>query len=936
MIPNHFLTAIPTLRQPAMLGPMFSALLALLLLSLATCADAQLIDALDAYPPRWQLIDSDCRAEVTRQNHPTDSDGRIYETIRLQATHGSYATFAYPIEPVRAIDDLTATVAVKSVREGVRVGLRVRFPFLINPQTRRGTTVFVYGSTYRDPGKFRTIGVGRIERQLNLKVMALRQEHGVRANLDDAYVDAIVLNGYCGPGQTSFKLSDLRVDGMVPVESIGRSDRMAPLLAGPTRQRPDVVLTESSRDARRFDSSADPLAMSRDVANGRNPLPFPVGRLTKILQHNGEPLAWVRSLGFNAVLLAKPPTESLLREAIQNRVRVYAPPPSSPDPELTLLLDPVDGWYLGSGQTLDGRQVESLARRADELRRWPSDWQRPLIAAPVESIAMYAPLVDGIIRDAPPRTRGLSGRDEIGELTWQRSQLRQRNQLAVGIASLPSESVLNQCEQISAAIGTPRPDAFRWHSMWAQVTRSLSAAPKAVLFRSTRPRTDGTELASQRSTSLSFVNSMLRVIEPWMVRATPGTMIPMDDRSRYLAFQLPCGDSELTFAVSDIQRGTELRSGDGQTIEIPLSPVEASRLHWRLTDFAADLVAPVTSGVGSRIQIVSPDVVEVLVAARDPRVGGMVAQQTQRNARQACTDRWQLCQQTASHASQSRLTARAAWGGASLPGDNWIQVAQQTLDQAEPSVRAGDYSSAHQLTRRADAWTLHSAWQLTQLMMPDWPHPTSSPPVDMGDLLTQATWRPLMNDAGWGKNRLPAGTLDFPEWLVDGRWKFGGRETGRSKTDVRLISRGVFAGPGALEARVMPANEGGLPGGYEGTAIQIQSPAVSVNKGTAIRLDVMVRTVGFGQPHQGLLVYDTVGGQEMGVLVRGRSEWTPVRLYRQAVETSEVRLMFELIGPGEAFLDEAQIRVWEPTGKLRANLYPLSTANASEEPPSRK
>ena len=82
----------------------------------------------------------------------------------------------------------------------------------------------------------------------------------------------------------------------------------------------------------------------------------------------------------------------------------------------------------------------------------------------------------------------------------------------------------------------------------------------------------------------------------------------------------------------------------------------------------------------------------------------------------------------------------------------------------------------------------------------------------------------------------------------------------------------------------------------------------------------MVRTLGFGRPHQGVLVYDTIGGQEMGVLIRGRADWTPVRLYRQAVVDSEVSVMFELIGAGEATMDDVQLRIWEPE---RPRVLPL-------------
>ncbi len=88
---------------------------------------------------------------------------------------------------------------------------------------------------------------------------------------------------------------------------------------------------------------------------------FPLGKVTRILQHNGEPLSWVRSLGFDAVLLSGPPDAAILSEAIRSRMLLYAPPPSSPDPSLQSLLEPVAGWYIGSGEALDSRQVDQTS-----------------------------------------------------------------------------------------------------------------------------------------------------------------------------------------------------------------------------------------------------------------------------------------------------------------------------------------------------------------------------------------------------------------------------------------------------------------------------------------------------------------------------------------------------------------------------------------------
>ena len=332
---------------------------------LAAPASAQLYDSLDTHPPRWHLDGSDCEARVTAHGHLADggSGGGACETVTFTASHGTEVRLVYPIEPVLPLDDLTANVAVMSAKAGVRIGIRVRYPYLRDAESRLPEAVIVYGASYQSPGQFASIGVGMIERPLRMKGIALRQQYGSEADLSDAYVDAIVINAYCGPGTTALRMDELHVDGLIPLGDAG-------------------VMGGRAGNAQRAAS----LRISGDsIVVGPSSSPFPLGKITRILQHNGEPLAWVRSLGFDAVLLAGPPDAEILSEAIRSRMLVYAPPPSAPDPAIESLLEPVVAWYIGAGEVLDNRQTAQFDLTCRALRAWPSRWQRPLVGAPSES-----------------------------------------------------------------------------------------------------------------------------------------------------------------------------------------------------------------------------------------------------------------------------------------------------------------------------------------------------------------------------------------------------------------------------------------------------------------------------------------------------------------------------------------------------------------------
>lgn len=894
-------------------------------------AVAQLYDALDAYPPRWQLDTSDCNALVIEQKHLADGGvgGGGCETITLTANLGSEAILAYRIEPVRPIDDLTAKVSLMGIERGLRIGFRVRFPYQRDRETRRPESVIVFGAGYTSPGEFATIGVGKIERDLRLKTMSLRHELGSQADLRDPYVDAVVVNAYTGAGKTTLRLDELSVTGMVSMGEAGMIPQR------PSEARHDDLRSRLPGDQQQFRVSAESDLVSPDRLSSRIGSmddigePFPSGRVIRILQHNGEPLSWVRTLGFDAVLLSRPPDAAILREANLAQVTIYAPPPTAPDPNLEPLLDPVAAWFVGMGTGLDSARIDQATTTTGRVRAFPSRWQRPIIAAPAESWPDYAALVDAIVDDLPLRQRGLSADEEVLDRVRKRLGVGDRVQMAVAVASMPPARSMLQTQAIADSIGAIPSGMLRWHSMWLQTIRSLEGAPAAILFRSTQSLVSGGELSNQRSMALSYINRMVAMIAPWVAVAQKTDPIRVAG-APYRCARLTCDGAEFLLVTSLAARGNEVLAGDGQTIEIQLPPDLRARTAWRLTHFSAERIDVVATSVGASIQIVSPDAAEIIVISDDATLGSKLAYSSRRFARQAATDRWQLTNEALRQAQQHWNQALSVGATSDVMPVDLITAAGNTLGEAEPMYRAGDTESALRMARRADAWTMRVNWQLSEALMPSWPNPTSCPPLDSGLVGVQIAWAPLMQDEGWGIDRLASGGLDSESVLGPGGWSFGKRKMERSVTGAAFTHRGRFDGAGALRLFASSSLDDELPGGYEGTVAQLRSPPVRVPKGKAYRIDAMVRTIGFGGPHQGLLVYESVGGQEMGVLVRGREEWTPVRLYRQADDESPVRVMFELLGSGEAFVDEVTVRLWEPEPPPPLPLMPLQAQSEAE------
>ncbi|MGV3486941.1 MAG: hypothetical protein ACO1RT_21175, partial [Planctomycetaceae bacterium] len=836
----------------------------------------------------------DCNAEVIEHlNQPAGGIGDSgCESVSLKCGHGTEAIIEYRIEPSRVIDELTAVAFVRSSKPGQRIGLRVRFPYLTDPLTRRPVGVVIYGSDYRDTGQWQKVGIGAITGQARLKAIALRREYGSTVNLDDPYVDAVVINSYTGAGTAQIAIDNVSVDGIVAVAST------AALFSGA--------------------QSASRLPVSDTQALQVSPIDItaalPPDRVSRILQHNGEPLDWVRTLGFDAILTSQPPSERLLREAMMARIRIWAPPPSSPDMALESLLEPLAGYYLGT--SLNDSGLASTAATAQRVRGFPSRWQRPTMIAPAESWRRYASLADSIVHDLPSPLRGLAADEEIASLADRHARLGRALPQAIGIQTDAPRTLTEQLENISGAIGAPRADDVPWHAMHLQVARALQSAPRAIVFRSSRSLTSGLPEDQRRSMALSYINRYLEAVGPVVAGSTSSETAGCEGaRYRCSRLQFPLG--QMIVASSYAQHRSLVLAGDGDTLKINLAPSDAIKLAWRLTHFSAERIPIQTTTKGPQIEIVAPDTVETIIVSSDPEMGGRIAAVVKRVASQAAIDRWQLTRESL---DQLQADWQAATGSrivrASRPSIDLLNAAEKTLSDAEPVFRSGDPSSAIRMARRADAWQLKSRWNLHAALSPagQLSATTSCPPLlSTGGIGIQLLWWPLMGQPGWGENRLVGGSLDEAAMVGPTGWAFGRRSEESTTADVLIESGRQAEGSGCLLATVASVSGQPLPGGYAGTTIQLRSPGVRFASGVPIRVDAKVRTLGFGGPDQGVLVYDTIAGPELGVLVRAMPTWQSVRLYRQTTTEGEVQLNFEAIGAGEVMIDDVQIRAWEPS-----------------------
>lgn len=912
-------------------------------------AAGPLIDPLDGQPLRWRMVDADCPAEIRAQWLDANGgmDQRPCEALTLVAGNGTRVELEYRIPPSRVIDDVKATVAVKSIRSGPRVGLRICYPRIIDPASRSPKTAIIWGDAHGGRDRWEMLSVSPLSTQRQVVEMALREQIGPNADTRDMYIEAIVINAYAGAGAYTLRLDELRVDGLVAMDVTGRAEA---LRASRGTQFIDGIPGAGGQDL--LDGSRSP-ADRESLSSVRSA--FPSGRITRVLEYNGESLQYLKMLGFDAVLLARVPTPEFLREAIEQSMRVYSPPPASLQPDIEPFLNAIAGWYLGT--STDERQLRLAASDQQRIVAFGPLWQRPLLIAPAESWDRYAGIATSLVYDMPPYVRGLSGREEVNALVDQVKRTGRPVVTAVGIATLPPSRLAEQIDALGAALGAVTVEDYGWRWMWLQAMRGLTVAPRAIVFRSSRSLESGSELDSRRSSALGLINNWLAVVGPIISTSRfRGNLV--SNREDYKLAHLSSDGAEIVIATSgynpaanlnlitanadrqsnnrlsnnrlsnntlsnnaplntDNSPAYDIPNGDSQPLGFRV-PVGANNFAWRITDTTVEQLRIMGDAATRQIIIDDPDLVEWIITSNDPTYGGQLERAIRRSGAEINQYRWDLV-------SQSLLRSREDWRAASGGGlvnrdaipNALLRSSAQLLSRVQPQIRSGEFGAAMRATRAADGMGLRCETMLAGRLLPGGSVPQSLPTqLAPGGLPLQMAWLPSLFDGRWSNSLLAGGDLDDWETLVRTGWTYQTRLQDQATSAVGIELQAGENATGVLRIEASGLGARPLAGGYAGTVARVISSPITFEPGGWVRIQARVKTLGFGGPNQGLLIYDSDAGSEIGALVRGNTPWTTITLYRVITKSTPLRVTFEGIGGGDASVDWVTVSMWQPPAPL--------------------
>lgn len=860
---------------------------------------AQPQDSFEGGSPRWQFGESDCNAQLTSQEISLTYPhaGQSCEQIEVAAGNGTMALIAYPIEPCTIIDEFRPRIWAVCSSSGLRVGLRVVFPLAEHPVTGGRLTTILWGESYSQPGQWQALQVDQIEKKFQAELVVLRQRYGSNLKLESAVVDSVVMNIYTGPGRYRVQLDDLSLPGLVSLPSIGQS------IPVNWREQWRWRFPTTSPEARFWNAGNRPEVW---------------------LQHQGESLEWLKSLGVTGLTLPRLPTEEQLAAIFTAEMTLVSPPPAYDIVFDSQHSKAIRGWLIGSG--LDSNQIALARENATKAAHLSASLRRPLFGESLENYWDFSRIVDHVIVPAPDV---ISPGNTSEHIAWMASQFQATAQQSTAFVSLnagPDPLWLNQFRQAQRIIEPERDevpvDAL---GLRHQMFDSIMSGARGIALRSPVPLNIYNESSRAQAAALRWTNHDLEVCGPWIVAGTRQSP-PTLSRPDFRAVSWMIDQSQLV-VIKSIDSAMQSAATNQAVPTIDGSAIPSSLLHcdflvrstsrqlFRLTRGSMERVQVEAEGNRMRWSVTDPAPVEIFVATESPEVTNFLSRKLTQFRLTNAEDQLEVA--AYQHKIASEIFAVRFRDPTTAEAKAVLQLQNQARQKLERGYQELRNNRLPEATDNAIQSTLISQRMIddaTLVAVSNLASRQSSPFV-LNPVALKYHWMlaDACNRSAWRELPIAGANFENLDSMLQAGWSQQQRLKEQAEVRVEWIPPQASQAP-ALRLAAYQKENSRLPGGYEGASLRIRSAAAIVKPGQLVRIQAraQIRNAS-NELASGLLVYDNQAGPAMGQLVRGNpGEVREVELYRFVSEDGELRVLAECRGACDILLDSLRASVIEP------------------------
>ncbi len=862
------------------------------------------------------------------------------EVLKLRSSReNSPIRLEHVVPSATVLDELEASLWVKSNHHGFALEMRVTIPEVLNPDTNEPLQFSVMGDKYENTDQWQLLKCRTLTRLVDeqLRVLRANARRRVSINPKVMFVDRVVISGQLPPEDTELILDGLTLTPLVryqPLEIEVRSDAVRPasqsiVTTSPNNSQPIVPVKFNLHQLSVNDRPIVPRIVNR---NGENPSVF-------------------ASAGMNVVWVPNFEDTSVTDALRQHGLWATAAPPyaTGTDGEL---LDSEDAsllpfqnntknilfWMLGPRISAETRprlpSSTKQIRNAD--RRFN---QRPIAADVIENERPYSRYVDmvGISRHVVGTSTSFI---EYLEFLIQRRDLAWPDTFCwTWIQTELSPSLTDMSRKIESS-PMMEPEQIR-----SQVYAALAAGFRGVGYWTSIPLDDPSPAAHERLLAITQLNLELELFESWLSSSGTPQLVPFNvDLVRSDGIN-QAGRTSRTESTRTVRTGAKGITKHQKVLQAALIQSEHGALLLPMwmdeygqfvpgSMFARDvsIIVPVASETTSAwevtttgplrcldrkraaggVQITLPrlDQTAAILITSDPSMVEALNQKIadiQERSAQVSVELAKRKLERIFQVDQALQSLGVGRPNASLLlGDAKLQ-----LDRAESALRSQHYAEARlgagealQLGRSLQ----RSHWEYAVRQLPNF---TSTPWIASFQSLPEH-WK-LMNaleklaPEDSQTNLLPSGEFEDRGTLIASHW---------TPEQVKLDSVESIAelhptakqGSNSLRLSAMPILGELPPQGIAKPFVSIVSPGIGVHTNQVVRITGWAKVPNpITGSIDGAMIYDNLLGKPGAVRLKAAQDWQRFELIRPVPESQDVTITIALHGLGEVLVDDLRV-----------------------------
>jgi hypothetical protein len=944
-------------KQPATLGKGYLWLLALSGAVLAASlvllgfAHGQTVhrNGFESRTPVWTRGPADAKFSETVHDvtDQTAHTGQLSEHILLTAEIGSFINYQYPTARAPLAEELSARVWIKANRPGAQLMARLVLPRERNPNNlNEPVTTILRGDQYQLAGRWQPLEVRRPVKLAKDQQQLMRAEQKRDIDFTDAYIDQLILNVYGGPGQTEVWIDDLEIGPVVEGDSSPATPRLP---TGPTAGGPAAGLTSAPAPRNAVIEVGDHLL----VNNKRY--------LFRAIRHTNTPLEKLRDAGFNTVFFDCDAKKEDIDEAARLGLWIVPTLPQTEnqvawqaDNTLAKLIAPFREsdavlWYdIGGGKTAeDAPQVSRLVQSLQAL-----DSQHPIGGDAWDGFQPYSRYLKLLGAHRWPLMTMM-------ELPQYRDWLNQRRLLARPgtfmwtwiqthlpdwYTSLVYEQAGSRETGFTEPIG-PEPEQIRLLSYLA-----ISAGSQGLGFWSDQYLADSHQ-GRDRLLALALLNQEIQMLEPMLLSVVEPPIWIDTNRFEVKAAVIRTEKGVLVLPMW-IGPGSQFVPGQAAVgqLSITVPQVPTGTQAWEISpgDVHALKIDRITGG--SKITLPEFGLTSAIVFTSDNSPTGMLVrfqEQARRSRKKAAEMMYDLAvaesEKILQVETELEKEAHILPDGKQLIDDskNRLQVAKKFLD-------GGDYRQAYLESQRA-------LRPLRILMRAQWEQAIKTLDTPVASIYAVSYYTlpkhyEYMKQVGRmriGNNVLPEGGFESPPDKAPASWMPQEVSLDEVSLAAWRVAEDPQEGKRCLKLEVKPKHPENPPGALERTFLAVNSPAIKLEPGTLVRISGWVKIPkAIEASTDGVLFYDSAGGEPLAVRLTTPTGWRKYTLYRKVPANGTIQLTVALTGIGTAYFDDLRIEpmvagsstTWSrpaamPQGPAAPHSAPAAPAGPTPPPP---